>query len=347
MLKTFLKAISLLMGASFFFFSDLFAQTNVFPSTGNVGIGTTSPATDLNFTDLSTTSAATGISWYSASPTAFGIHRTAGSWTAPNYQQIRIGWATGIILDPGTLYGASYVQVMGGGLRVTSGNLAIGNITPAYPLDVTGTAQFRNGVRFTGLTNDNTQNNILAIDGNGNVFFRSASTLGGAGSAWGLTGNTAVNPTTTFLGTTDGSTVAFRTNNLERMRIDGATGNVGIGESSPQSLLAVKGTITSQKVVVTQIGWADYVFQPDYQLRSLKEVEEYIKRNGHLPELPTAEDINKTGDDLGASQVALLKKIEELTLYIIEQNKREKEQKEQLQSMQKRLDRLEKLIGEH
>lgn len=99
------------------------------------------------------------------------------------------------------------------------------------------------------------------------------------------------------------------------------SGNVGIGTTSPQSELAVNGTITTKKVVVTQAGWSDYVFAPSYKLRSLPAVESYIKANGHLPDVPSAADVAKNGINLGNTQADLLRKIEELTLYAIEQHK--------------------------
>lgn len=111
-------------------------------------------------------------------------------------------------------------------------------------------------------------------------------------------------------------------------------GNVGIGTSNPGTYkLAVEGTIGARKIKVTQeTPWADYVFDSSYQLASLLQVEKYIQENKHLPEVPSAAEIKKEGIDVGDNQVLLLKKIEELTLYIIQQNKRmeviEKELKE-------------------
>jgi hypothetical protein len=69
-------------------------------------------------------------------------------------------------------------------------------------------------------------------------------------------------------------------------------------------------------------GWADYVFEKDYQLMSLNDLEEFIDKNGHLPEVPTTEEAIKNGIELKEMNILLLKKIEELTLYTLEQEKR-------------------------
>ncbi|MDN5213021.1 hypothetical protein QQ020_13220 [Fulvivirgaceae bacterium BMA12] len=99
----------------------------------------------------------------------------------------------------------------------------------------------------------------------------------------------------------------------------GGAGNVGIGTSNPLSKLSVDGVIRSTEVkVLADITVPDYVFEPDYKLRTLKETKEYIRENKHLPEIPSAAEIEKNGIDLGDMNMKLLKKIEELTLYQIE-----------------------------
>ncbi len=70
-------------------------------------------------------------------------------------------------------------------------------------------------------------------------------------------------------------------------------GNIGIGTIAPQSKLAVAGTITAQRVKVTTIGWPDFVFNENYRLPSLQEIEKYIITHKHLPEIPSATEIEK------------------------------------------------------
>ncbi len=84
--------------------------------------------------------------------------------------------------------------------------------------------------------------------------------------------------------------------------------------------LAVNGKIRAKEIKV-DTDWADYVFDTDYRLKTLEEIESFIKENKHLPEIPTAQDVEKGGVDLGEMNMLLLKKVEELTLYIINQQK--------------------------
>ncbi len=97
-------------------------------------------------------------------------------------------------------------------------------------------------------------------------------------------------------------------------------GNVGIGTDNPSNALDVNGTIRATEVKV-ETGWADFVFESDYNLNSLEEVNTYIQQNGHLPEIPTAKEVEENGISLGEMNAKLLQKIEELTLYTIDQQK--------------------------
>jgi hypothetical protein len=99
-------------------------------------------------------------------------------------------------------------------------------------------------------------------------------------------------------------------------------GNVGIGTNTPDEKLTVKGKIKANKIKVSGAGAPDYVFEESYQVATLEEVEGYIKKNKHLPEVPSAKEFERDGIALGDMNKLLLKKIEELTLHVIDMNKR-------------------------
>ena len=109
-------------------------------------------------------------------------------------------------------------------------------------------------------------------------------------------------------------------------------GNVAIGTMPNNDYkLAVKGVIRSEEVVVELMtSWPDYVFDSDYSLPKLKEVKAFVNENGHLPGLPNASQVSEEGLGLGDINAKLLEKIEELTLYIIEQEERIQKLEEKL-----------------
>ena len=111
------------------------------------------------------------------------------------------------------------------------------------------------------------------------------------------------------------------------------SGNVGIGTSTPSNELDVKGTIRAEEVIV-QTGWSDFVFEDDYQLRTLDEVAGFIEAKGHLPEIPSAEEVAENGVTLGQMNAKLLQKVEELTLYLLELQKQNRELVERVQRLE-------------
>lgn len=141
-----------------------------------------------------------------------------------------------------------------------------------------------------------------------------------------------------------GSTMNYK--EKVRMTIDNI-GKVSIGEPSlftrgtpgTYKLYVADGVLTEKVrvAVKTTTDWADYVFKPSYKLRSLSEVESFIKTNGHLPEVPSAEEVVNNGIDMAQMDAKLLEKIEELTLYMIELKKENETLKQKVEDLSKKI----------
>lgn len=130
-------------------------------------------------------------------------------------------------------------------------------------------------------------------------------------------------------------------NNLTTPLIYGDFSANGVGINTNQLsdggtnyTLSVNGKVRANEVKV-YTGWADYVFEKGYQLRSLEQVEAHINKNGHLPDVPSAKVVEKNGIFVGEMHATLLRKIEELTLYMIESNKATKALQKEVATLKK------------
>lgn len=216
------------------------------------------------------------------------------------------------------------------------GNVGIGTTSPAVPLDLQAS---QSGIQVKSTTASNSAyiqfiNNHYLVVGVDNS--SGSSLISGGHNA----------PYAGVVSTIESYPLVFGTNNVGKMIIT-ASGNVGIGTTSPSEKMDINGNtyvngnisangfITSKKLTVTQSGWSDYVFDSSYTLRPLNDVADYIKINKRLPDIPSAKEVEEKGINVGDSQALLLKKIEELTLYVIKLDSANIELKNELTQLRK------------
>lgn len=257
-----------LLASIIFSIPNLYAQTNLFPSSGNTGIGTNSPLNLLHVAGATRISNAGGQSM---------IYFTHGATYGNTYSEIDA------LVNSGAGFGNLVLQ--------SSGMVGIGVNNPQAKLDLASQTSIAPGTSL-----------ILGFSEGGGIYhgFRqnSAHTLildsynGSWNAGWSQTTN----------------------------------GNIGIGTSSPDEKLSVNGNISAKKLIVRQTGWSDYVFDSSYILRPLSEVADFIKMNKRLPDLPSTKEVNEKGINVGDNQALLLKKIEELTLYLIDLKEENRQQ---------------------
>ncbi|MES2774777.1 MAG: hypothetical protein V4722_11370 [Bacteroidota bacterium] len=181
-----------------------------------------------------------------------------------------------------------------------NGSVGIGPFAPTNRLHVSANSA-SNG--YGQLLLEETENDFARLN------FKSTSTQNSGNNFWSIAAinsNTRSSERLNFYNFASGDIMTLT-----------GDGNVGIGTSSPTYKLSVNGNIRSKEVVV-ETGWADYVFDEDYQLAPLEEVGKFIRENKHLPNIPSAKEVEAKGVNLGDMQKRMMEKIEELTLYVIE-----------------------------
>jgi hypothetical protein len=143
---------------------------------------------------------------------------------------------------------------------------------------------------------------------------------------------------TTSASTTGGYLTFLTNDGTEKMRLD-LGGNLLVGAKTAGTFkLAVAGTIGAKKLTIIQSGWADYVFNSNYKLPSLAEVEAHIQANHKLPDIPSEKEISDKGLDVAEMQKLQMQKIEELTLYLIEEHKANQKLQQEVEELKKKLE---------
>lgn len=221
--------------------------------------------------------------------------------------------------SPGTDYDARFVldsndelKLQGADLHINNGNLWVNGYDKGILIGGTGGMPF---LKMPGtlnpllqlLTNQPNRRNTMILN---NWWAQSnpgvtVGTTRPDGVAFNVVSNVAL---TNGLPTSDGDIL---------MTVLG-TGEVGIGTTVTSAKLTVKGDVHAREVRVTATAGADFVFEEEYKLPKLEDVDKFIKEHKHLPEIAPASEMQSKGVDLGDMNMKLLQKVEELTLYMIE-----------------------------
>jgi hypothetical protein len=253
----------------------------ILTSAGNLGLGTNAPANKLEVTNTTTNRIAAVVP--TDVQTGFRVQRTGTN--ATDWEVYVPTGSTGLRFR-NAAFGSDVLSF------TNTGNVGIGTTSPSTKFEVTGISRISaGGYLQVGPLNQSTDNfGYVSSGGYLNGTGLKFETTNGAGSTAGLTRMTILN-----------------------------NGKVGIGTMNPDELLTVNGKVHATEVRIDlSVPGPDYVFEKGYNLLPLEDVRAYIERHRHLPDVPSAAEMEKNGVNISEMNMILLRKVEELTLHVIE-----------------------------
>lgn len=356
---------------------------NKIEATGNVGIGTTTPSNKLTVNGFIKAEGSDGRLMLENASVTTSVYLRNRGLTGQRKLEFLYGTSTKMVLDNngnlgiGTTNPNEKLHIVGSSLFENNSGFGI-KLNGYNGIESTGEPHWLHINRYSndnvsfghnsisnvymvkgggkvgiGTTNPNSKLEIVDNTSNIGNYSDGSLQIAGSNNVIGFVGQSNLNPSFNRWGiklreTKDGDfSIHSYSTNTTRFIIN-SFGDIGIGTINPDAKLAVNGKIHTKEVKVDLIGWSDFVFESEYKLPTLRDVEKHIKEKGHLKDIPSAKEVAKNGIYLGKMNSKLLQKIEELTLYTIAQEKKIEKVKKANESLatkflelRKRLDKLE------
>jgi hypothetical protein len=278
---------------------------------GNVGIGTSSPTSILEIAGNSSNVPIVRIKGENDLNPTLRLNE-GGNWQGGFMKYIPV--SNSFVIGAHDANNKSETDdLLAIAINRTNGDVGIGTTSPNQKLNV-----FDGNISLKVASNSNTQG--LLFQNSGSSYVWAIQRTGVSSADLQFNGGASSDPNSLA------TRVVFKNN-----------GNVGIGTSTPDSKLTVKGVIHAEEVKVDlSVPGPDYVFEADYSLTSLEDTKVYIEQNKHLPGIPSSDEMQQNGVNLLEMNMKLLEKVEELTLHLIEQNKQLLEQKNRIEILEKK-----------
>ncbi|MGD9159116.1 MAG: hypothetical protein PVG39_11965 [Desulfobacteraceae bacterium] len=340
---------SLLIIPSYTFADDISADDwvtsggNTYVSSGNVGIGTTNPQTTFDVNSVSIFRNRIAIGSYGSIPVINS--GTAGVWMSPTAGDYGFFMGIADAISGSEKWGV-YSNYVGAFNLIMdkNGNVGIGTTSPDAKLDVESTTAY-GMIKIQGTGNGYTNANLLLEANDDDTDYRGLGVfmLQDVSDKEWFIGQPYASADSIIISRRTGATShsgETAQNSNAFLKITSA-GNVGIGTTNPTNKLDVNGTIRAKEVKV-ESNWSDFVFEDDYNLLSINQVESYIKENKHLPDIPSAKEVEEEGLSMAEMMKKQMQKIEELTLYVIEQNKKIENQHNEISVLKQELAKMQK-----